>query len=168
MIKKTLLLIMLLGAFASCNHIDNKVLPSYTVRIDLGTYGVWNTYGVTGVGDYRIFSRDKQLPANFPYNANTFTGFGGVLLIMGLDSGTASYMPLAYDLACPVERDAGVTLSIDPDNLEAVCPKCTSRYNVLTGAGGPVSGPAMQRKVGLTPYVVRSTGSSGGYIITSY
>ena len=42
MIKKTLLLIMLLGVFASCNHIDNKVLPSYTVRIDLGTYGVWN------------------------------------------------------------------------------------------------------------------------------
>ena len=104
MIKKTLLLIMLLGVFASCNHIDNKVLPSYTVRIDLGTYGVWNTYGVTGVGDYRIFSRDKQLPANFPYNANTFTGFGGVLLIMGLDTSTGSYAPLAFDAACPVER----------------------------------------------------------------
>ena len=65
MIKKTLLLIMLLGVLASCNHIDNKVLPSYTVRIDLGTYGVWNTYGVTGVGDYRIFSRNKQLQPIF-------------------------------------------------------------------------------------------------------
>ena len=38
MIKKTLLLMMLLGVFASCNHIDNKVLPSYTVRIDLRAY----------------------------------------------------------------------------------------------------------------------------------
>ena len=167
MIKKTLLLIMLLGVFASCNHIDNKVLPSYTVRIDLGTYGVWNTYGVTGVGDYRIFSREKQLPASFPYNANTFTGFGGVLLIMGLDTSTGSYAPLAFDAACPVERRPEYTLTVDPTTFDAICPKCGSHYNVLNGAGGPLSGTALSQKVGLQPYKCRQS-VNGGYIITSY
>ena len=162
------LLALIVCLAPGCDKVDNKTVSGFQVRINLGTYALWNTYGVSGVGDYNMFNRGKGLPHNFPYNVNTYTGYGGVLLIMGLDSGTASYMPLAYDLACPVERDAGVTLSIDPDNLEAVCPKCKSRYNVLTGAGGPVSCPSMQRKVGLTTYVVRSTGSSGGYIITSY
>ncbi|MCQ2290422.1 MAG: hypothetical protein MJZ63_04000 [Muribaculaceae bacterium] len=167
MLKKILLITMLLGVLASCNHVDNKVIPSYTVRLDLGTYGVWNTYGVNGAGDYRIFNRDKRLPANFPYNANMYTGFGGVLLIMGFDASTASYAPLAFDAACPVERRIEYTITVDPSNFEAVCPKCGSRYNVLTGSGGPISGTALAQKVGLTTYKCRQS-VNGGYIITSY
>ena len=105
---------MLLGVFASCNHIDNKVLPSYTVRIDLGTYGVWNTYGVTGVGDYRIFSRDKQLPANFPYNANTFTGFGGVLLWrISWTIEAEAPVPNGLGLFCLVELEEHCTTTLE-------------------------------------------------------
>ena len=48
---------------SSCEHIDNKAVPSFTVRIDLGNYAMWNTYGVNGMGDYRIFNRIKNLPA---------------------------------------------------------------------------------------------------------
>ncbi len=165
--RKLLLILMAALMLSACNKIDNNELSGFAVRLNLGTYALWNTYGVSGVGDYNIFNRPKGLPSNFPYNVNTYTGFGGVLLIMGLDSGTASYTPLAYDDACPVEHDATVTLSIDPDNFEAVCPKCGSRYNVLTGAGGPVSGPALTRRLGLTTYVVRAA-TGGGYIITSY
>lgn len=158
-----------LSSLAACDRVDNNSLPSYTVRINLSDIARWNVYGVSGVGDYRIFNRAKQLPKNFPYDVNTYTGYGGVLLMMALDinSTSTSYVPVAYDAACPVEKDADVTLSVDASNFDAVCPKCGSRYNVLTGAGGPISGEALNRKLGLTTYKVRASTSSG-YIITSY
>ena len=56
----------LLVTASSCDHIDNKTLPRYTVRLDLGSYALWNTYGVSGMGDYRVFNRDKGIPSNFP------------------------------------------------------------------------------------------------------
>ncbi len=144
---------------SSCDHIDNKTIPQFTVRIDLGGYAMWNTYGVSGVGDYRIFNRMKGIPANFPYNVNTFTGYGGVLLMMGIDG------PMAYDLSCPVEISQEIVLSIDNDNFEAVCPKCGSRYNPLSGAGGPISGVAINNKVGMRSY--RVTPNNGGYFISN-
>ncbi|MBO7609921.1 MAG: hypothetical protein J6S96_06950 [Muribaculaceae bacterium] len=149
-----------------CDKVNNKEVPSYMVNIDLGTYALWNTYGVAGVGDYRIFDRGKQLPANFPFNINTYTGYGGVLLIMAFDGITASYAPQAYDAACPVENSPNVSIGIDSDKLEAVCPQCHSRYNVLTGMGGPISGVAYTNKYGLRTYRARPT-DNGGYIITS-
>lgn len=144
---------------SACDHIDNKTVPRFTVRIDLGNYALWQTYGVYGMGDYRIFNREKGIPANFPYNVNTYTGYGGVLLIMGVEA------PLAYDLACPVEVSPQVVLSINSDNFEAVCPRCGSHFNPLTGAGGPVSGVAINNKVGMRQYNVLP--SYGGYVITN-
>ncbi len=161
-----LLLIALLAVASSCEHINNKEVPSYVVRLDLGSYALWNVYGVSGIGDYRIFDRTRNIPSNFPYNSNTYTGFGGVLLIMGLDSSTGSYSPIAFDAACPVENSASVKVDIDSSTLEAVCPQCKSHYNVLTGAGGPVSGQAYTRKYGLRTYKVYQS-QLGGYIIAS-
>ena len=151
------LLVLSLGS--GCDKIDNKTVPSFTVRIDLGNIALWNTYGVAGMGDYRIFNREKQLPSNFPYNVNTYTGYGGVLLMMGLEA------PMAYDLSCPVEVSRDVILSVNPDNYDAVCPRCGSRFNPLTGAGGPMSGVAINNKVGMRQY--RILPSNGGYIITN-
>lgn len=150
---------LLLTLACGCDHIDNKAVPNFSVRIDLGSYSLWNTYGVSGMGDYRIFNREKGLPKNFPYNVNTFTGYGGVLLIMGIDG------PLAYDLACPVELSQTITLSIDPDNFDAFCPRCQSRFNAFTGEGGPISGVAINNKVGMRQY--RVIPSSGGYFISN-
>jgi hypothetical protein len=149
----------MLMAASSCDHIDNKVIPRFTVRIDLSGYAIWNTYGVNGVGEYRIFNREKGIPSNYPYNVNTYTGYGGVLLMMGIDG------PMAYDLSCPVEASQEITLSIDADNFEAVCSKCGSRFNPLTGAGGPISGVAINNKVGMRIY--RATPSNGGYFISN-
>ena len=157
------LAILVLGG---CDKVNNKEVPLYMVNLDLGTYAMWNTYGVAGVGDYRIFDRAKNIPANFPYNMNSFTGYGGVLLIMALDSSTGSYAPQAYDAACPVENRPEVTVGVDASNFEAVCPMCKSRYNVLTGMGGPISGIAHTNKYGLRPYKARPT-DNGGYIISS-
>ena len=146
-------------ALGSCDHIDNKAIPRFTVRIDLGGYAMWGTYGVNGMGDYRIFNREKGIPANFPYNVNTYTGYGGVLLMMGIDA------PMAYDLSCPVEASPQIILSIDSENYEAVCSRCGSHFNPLTGDGGPVSGVAVNNKVGMRIYRVMP--SNGGYFISN-
>lgn len=151
--------ILALTMFSACDHIDNKTVPRFTVHIDLGGYAMWSMYGVNGMGNYRIFNREKGLPSNFPFNVNTYTGYGGVLLMMGLDT------PLAYDLSCPVEVSQQVILSISNENFEAICPRCGSHFNPLTGAGGPVSGVAINNKVGMRQY--RVLPSNGGYIITN-
>lgn len=153
------ILTLLVFAMGSCDHIDNKSVPNFNVRINLGDYARWNTYGVSGMGEFRIFNREKGIPSNFPYDVNTFTGFGGVLLMMGMDA------PMAYDLTCPVEVSRDIILSIDSENYEAVCAKCGSRFNPLTGAGGPVSGVAITNKVGMRQYHVYP--SDGGYVIAN-
>lgn len=155
----TVLILALSTMCGGCDTIDNKAIPNYTVRIDLSNQAIWNTYGVNGMGDYRIFNREKKLPANFPYNVNTYTGFGGVLLMMGIDA------PQAYDLACPVESSQSIILSINAENFEAVCPRCGSRYNPLTGGGGPVSGVAINNKVGMRQYRVNPI--NGGFFISN-
>ena len=167
MLGAAAVLLAALLALAGCDKIDHKALPGYTVRLNLGDIARWNTYGVSGVGEYRMFNRSKRLPANFPYDVNTYTGFGGVLLIMGLDISSSTYAPVAFDAACPVEKSADVAVTVDAYNFDAVCPKCGSHFDVLTGAGGPKSGQALTRKVGLTAYKVRAT-TNGGYVITSY
>ena len=45
------LLTLVLGS--GCDKIDNKVVPSFVVHVDLGSIALWNTYGVAGMGDYR-------------------------------------------------------------------------------------------------------------------
>ena len=150
---------ILLALCGSCDHIDNKAVPSMLVHIDLGNYALWNAYGVSGMGEYRIFDRDNHLPSNFPFNINTYTGYGGVLLMMGMDA------PMAYDMSCPVEASPTIRLSINPDNFEAVCSRCGSRYNPLTGLGGPVAGVAINNKVGMRQYHVYP--SNGGYVIAN-
>ena len=162
----TIALLALMCLASSCERINTKEVPSYVVRIDLSSIGLWTTYGVSGVGDYRIFDRARHIPSNFPYNVNTATGFGGVLLIMGLDASTGSYSPIAFDAACPVENQANITVGIDASTLEAVCPQCKSHYNVLTGGGGPMSGQAYLRKYGLRSLGVHKS-EMGGYMITS-
>ena len=133
-----LIVLVALMLASSCEQIDNKVVPRYTVRIDLGNYALWNTYGVGGMGDYRIFDRMKGIPSDGP---------------------------LAYDLSCPVEASPNVTLSISSENFEAVCSLCGSHYDPLMGAGGPVKGVAINNKVGMRQYHVMP--SNGGYIITN-
>ena len=152
-------LIALLALTSACDHIDNKAVPRFAVHVDLSGYALWSTYGVNGIGDYRIFNRDKRIPSNFPYNVNTYTGYGGVLLIMGIDG------PLAYDLSCPVEISQDVILSMNAENFEAVCPRCNSHFDPLMGAGGPVSGVAINSKVGMRQYRVMA--NNGGYVITN-
>lgn len=152
----------------SCNTIDDERIPALAVNIQLNNIGMWNTYGVAGFGQYRYFIRENREPSNFPYSQTTYTGFGGVLLIGGMDPFTSeTNVPLAYDLACPVECKQNVRVFVDEETLEAVCPQCGSHYNVVTGGGAPLSGAALTGSVKyrLQPY--QCIGSpNGGYTIT--
>ena len=96
-----------------------------------------------------------------PSTAISAIGFGGILVIHGFaGSGTADYY-YAYDLACPKELDPTNALLVN-DKLEAVCPKCHSRFSIVYGGGTPVQGPAQSP---LLPYCVLPI--DGGLLITT-
>lgn len=161
-------LAFILTLLCSCdNEIDDNRIPALNVQINLSNPGLWNVYGVHGYGDNISFIREERQPAGFAFTETTYTGFGGVLLIMGMDPFEAGAVaPLAYDLSCPVECKAYVRVYVDPSNYDAVCPVCGSHYDVTMGGGAPVSGPALtgQVKYGLQRY--RAVPRNGGYMIT--
>lgn len=164
------ILICAAASVAGCKGADDDRIPSMPVSVNLGNPGMWNTYGVSGFGIYRYFilGYGMREPSGFPYAQTSCTGYGGVLLIGGMDPfTTATDIPLAYDMACPVERDPQVRVFIDTESLEAVCPKCASHYDVVMAGGGPCGGPALTgtRKYGLRRY--RCVPSGGGYVITN-
>lgn len=150
-----------------CESVVDDRIPAVPVSINLGNAGLWNTYGVAGFGIYRKFIRQTGEPSDFPFTEQTYTGFGGILLIGGMDPFTAeTQLPLAYDLACPVECRPDVRVNISGDTFEAVCPVCHSHYDVTMAGGAPVSGPAAtgKPKYGLQRYQCAPS-SMGGYII---
>ncbi|MDH6356273.1 (2Fe-2S)-binding protein [Parabacteroides sp. PF5-9] len=75
---------------------------------------------------HKIFTKYKDLTI----------GLGGVILFHGIDNGYGAYH--AYDLACPYEEEATTLLSVNESELNAVCPKCNSSYELsLNGNGNP-------------------------------
>lgn len=156
-----------IGVFTSgCDSVDSERIPAYRVQIALNSPGLWDTYGVGGYGMHREFIRETRTPSDFHYTETTYTGFGGVLLIMGMDPfGQGDVMPLAYDLACPVECKSDIRVAVDDSSLEAICPVCRSHYDVTMSGGAPISGPAATGNVkyGLQRY--NAYPSNGGYVI---
>ncbi|MCH5218276.1 MAG: hypothetical protein J1F07_07000 [Muribaculaceae bacterium] len=150
---------------ASCHQLNDERIPAMKVNIDLSNQGLWNTYGVHTYGQVNDFILELRLPAGYPYGYNAGTGYGGVMLIYGQNGFTGEVGPLAYDLSCPVERKPDVRVYVDHESLEAVCPECGSRYNVVEAGGTPVADPAKGLHYGLTPYQCYPT-TNGGYVIT--
>lgn len=151
----------------SCHEVDSDRIPAASVYVDL-SYN-WEIYGVHSMGEYRYFIRGNKStnsePANFPYNADARTGFGGLLLTCD-----AQNQPLVYDMACPYERTQNIRVRIDSEDFNvAECEKCHSRYNVTEFFGSAISGPAKDHRYGLTRYVAQpvSYGSTyvNGYIL---
>lgn len=168
-IKYLLLLLTLtiLTICQGCNSVDDQRLPNMPVNISISNAGLWNTYGVSGYGSYRYFTVSPRQPATFPYSSKSATGFGGVLLIEGIDpflGNTAA--PMAYDLACPVERSPETRVSIDPESYMAKCSKCGSAYDVTMQRGAPVAGPAAsgKYKYALKAYTCLPSGEGGFYL----
>lgn len=171
-LRLTLLFCTAIGilAITGCRSVDNERIPNMAVYINLGDPGIWNTYGVSGFGSNRNFILNptgKSEPAGFNYRSGSATGFGGVLLIEGMDPYNAvGAYPLAYDLACPVERDPKIRVLISAQDYVAYCTQCHSTYDVTMAGGAPLSGEAAtgKYKYALKSYNVIPSGN-GGYII---
>ena len=157
-LRRILLIFTLLTAMAGCDTLDNRRLPVANVHLTFYTQADWVTYGVSGARQYRIFIREKRQPANYPYTADSYTGFGGILLCT---TDIGDYV--AYDLACPVECRADTRVAVGSDGI-AECPKCHSRYDIFSLPGHPVGGEAADRGYGLQTYRV-SPGSGGEYMV---
>lgn len=134
----------LLSGVTACDTVDDDRIPNMPVSINLSTPDLWTTYGVTGYGEYRMFVRQLGEPRNFPYSGTTTTGFGGVLLVSGFNPFTLeAAVPMAYDLACPVECKPDIRVRMVADGMIpfAVCPDCGSHYDVCERGGAPTEGP---------------------------
>lgn len=147
--------LLTLLTLSACDSVDEDRIPAMPVQIVLANPGLWTTYGVFAYGQHRDFIRETRTPANFAFTETTYTGYGGVLLIMGMDPfGAGAMIPLAYDLSCPVECQPNIRVAIDENTLEAVCPVCNSHYDVTVAGGAPTAGPALTGdvKYGLQRY----------------
>ena len=70
-----------------------------------------------------------------PPTETSAIGYAGVLIVHGL-------LPnqfYAYDLSCPVENSPIIRI-VGHDPLNVRCPKCQTKYDVLSGSGAVLSG----------------------------
>lgn len=151
--------VMLALAFGACHRIDDRRIPPAPVWIAFNSVGEWHAYGVPGALDHRRFIMDQRLPANYPYTASSATGFGGVLLCCDING-----VPVAYDLACPVECRYNVRVFVNTETNVAECPDCHSTYDVFSLGGYPLSGTAAKQGYGLRRYFVHP-GPRGEYMV---
>lgn len=155
-IASALFMVVLLFT-SGCDNFDDHRIPSRNVHIEINT-AQWSVYGVHGYMEWQAFIRNTT-PKGFTWKAGNYTGYGGVLLVCGLEN-----QLLAYDMACPVECSETIRVTIDETAGIALCRKCGSTYDVFNGFGQPLSGTAYTEKYGLTSYLV--TPSSTGYLIS--
>lgn len=152
-----------MAILSACDHVEFDRVPPTNVRLSFDTQAEWTRYGTPGALDHKRFILDgaTREPADFPWTALTYTGFGGILLV-----GDINGAPYAYDLCCPVELKRDIRVEIDPEANEAVCPSCGSRYSVYNNYGSPISGEARKLKRGLRRFTV-GPGFNGEFMVVS-
>jgi nitrite reductase/ring-hydroxylating ferredoxin subunit len=132
-------LLIYLFAFLSAGACDKTYvssIPDYLVYLELDLS--FEDNALVAVQGYRIYTQENI------NSAIESAGFGGVLVYHGISSaGADAYY--AFDAACPVEASRSVTIEIDSTGVQAVCPKCQSRYELFYGLGAPVSGPGKEQ-----------------------
>ncbi len=156
-LRRFFALALLAAVLTGCDTIDDDRIPSVPVNVSFQSVGMWNTFGISGAMDYRMFintTRDR-VPVNFPYTVSMYTGYGGVLLVGDLYGN-----PVAYDLSCPVECSPNVRIVVDYDHNDAYCPECGSSYDIFSGLGNPTGGRAAEMGWGLRHYNVVQTPAS--------
>ena len=99
-------------ALCGCETVVDERIPNMAVSIDLSQAGQWQTWGVAAVGQANYFvyqPGSERLPSGFPYKRSSATGFGGVLLVMGMDLVAGVEIP-----RYPCGRRSGIARSCLP------------------------------------------------------
>lgn len=118
-------LALLLGA---CSETDRPVSPAGSVACRLELQD----------SRYRaLLAPGGIATVTEPPTASSRIGLRGLVVVHGL-TGQADYF--AYDLACPHELGQLVRLELRETQLD--CPTCHSSYELLSGLGAPIAGPA--------------------------
>jgi hypothetical protein len=150
------------AAFSACsNPVDDRI-PYAPVSITFRTEDEWRLYGTPAASDVRRFIKLEKIPAGFSYTALTETGFGGVMLVCDAMGDNR-----AFDLACPVEVKQNVRIYVPEGEINARCPQCGSTYDILSGYGHALSGPAQREGYWLKSYHVTYTGRPLEYIVVT-
>ena len=169
--RSLIVAVCVLFALAACQSIDlnDDRIPRSPVYVPFTTESEWHTYGIGGyMGEggalqARRFIRSERVPANYQYPEYSYTGYGGLLLTCD-----ALSQLHVFDLACPVERQQSVRISIGED-LMAHCSKCGSSFDVYgieRTAGSPAAGVALANGYALRSYRV-IFGVDGRYALLS-
>ncbi|MDD6209073.1 MAG: hypothetical protein PUB21_00535 [Bacteroidales bacterium] len=130
--------------YSSCTNDLLNPIPNVPVVLDIDlTFKDKDLVPVYAVKSYTT-----------PKTATEKLGFGGVVVIHGLDNGSGQEY-YAYDLACPNESTPDIRVA--PDSIgHAKCTNCKSEYDLSIGLGNRISGPS---KSDLKRYNARQVGN---------
>jgi len=128
--------------FSSCeNNGTEDLLPDSPVYLSF-SLGDARYTDLNSLGGYYAFTTKPTL--------TSYIGNGGILVVHSLSPLDASYPYAAYDLYCTYEKNVRVVPQ--KGGVYAICPKCGSKYDISSGFGNCVNGPAKQLRVYKTYY----------------
>ncbi|MEG1749757.1 MAG: (2Fe-2S)-binding protein [Tannerellaceae bacterium] len=140
-------LCLLILWMVACDTVNETSIPYRPVYLELDLS--FEDKALNNIQAYKLYT-----PKNINQSGEK-TGFGGVLVYHGINNiGGSSFY--AFDAACPNEASSTTIVEVDGAGINAVCPKCGSKFDLLNGLGNPQSGPA---KFGLLRYNVNTIGN---------
>ena len=147
---KRLGLVILLFAVISCERLgENPVNGSVYLRLDL----LNRDKELRGIPSYKTYLYSRPGVDYNPQQGERI-GLGGLLVV---HTPLAEYR--AFDLACPNEQipNRNTIVEVDANMLNAVCPRCGTKYQILDGSGIALE----SKKYGLRSYRISVSGNSG-------
>ncbi|MGL5317732.1 MAG: hypothetical protein ACRC9Q_03435 [Bacteroidales bacterium] len=149
MLVRTFITIICSLVLSGCENSETlSRIPEASVNLRVNI----DYWKLTALLDYHRFLDKQGLPAS------TYLGYGGILVVNGFTFNGESEAFYAYDLACPVEAQTDVRVTINNDLIQAECPKCKSRFAVFEGGGVPVWGEAKKNSLFLKQYKTKLSG----------
>lgn len=119
------LIVSLFIGTVSCTKEEENTIPNRNVNVRTPYVDYMQLRNAGSHVEYRY--------GNY-YAAGTLLGYGGILIFRDYDN-----VLHAADLACPVEASEDVTINVEMPY--AICPQCSTKYDLTFGFCTPVSGP---------------------------
>ena len=128
-IRSFLFFSCLVFIFVSCEDHILSSIPEYPVYLERNL--------ATSYPNFRYNAYQSLVFEKRVYESDRI-GYGGLLVCTGYDG---EYY--AFDLCCPYELKA--TTRVHPNGVgQAVCDSCKTVFDIVSGAGNPVSGKAKE------------------------